>query len=562
MRCRRIHIRTVLAVLCIYPLVYARIESTGTRVFPLVPKRCLYNVKVITDQSGQEGYTVKDLTYKAASDPFITDIVLSFNTPSSRLHRDDLKHYRILSSDYTFIAGGGALGKGCAQFYKKEHGVAIETAKGAWLGTCDDLGSFTIEFRLYPKKFQDGSVLFSRLGYLSGRKRGIEIELKNQRIIAGLYGIFKHPDGEPFDVILKRGRALQKRRWYHFSLSFDMLSGKLTKYLNGEEDEVQYVTKSGEPFDGVYMPSFGKPNQDGTRQCLDLPQAYIGKNYHGLLDEFRISYRQFEDVAQYAEIASKNYHTVATIGKIPLNVEGVITSPVYTFPGTGTSVTEFRWEERPAKNTFIWMQFRIADRYFTEESADIKWYRIDNNQKNIHLKKESVDYLRGKYYQWRAHLVSSPDGKRAPSISDVKLDYRLDLSPDPPRFLEVPGTGDRKVTLKWKKNTENDILGYKIYYGIVPDRYDGIIAVINGGKITNAASSGNVIQVKITNAVIEENRKQDKWGKLTYPILKNTVLYYFAVSAYDSYKPDTPFNHESSPSPYVTARPYEGSEIR
>ena len=266
MRCRRIHIRTVLAVLCIYPLVYARIESTGTRVFPLVPKRCLYNVKVITDQSGQEGYTVKDLTYKAASDPFITDIVLSFNTPSSRLHRDDLKHYRILSSDYTFIAGGGALGKGCAQFYKKEHGVAIETAKGAWLGTCDDLGSFTIEFRLYPKKFQDGSVLFSRLGYLSGRKRGIEIELKNQRIIAGLYGIFKHPDGEPFDVILKRGRALQKRRWYHFSLSFDMLSGKLTKYLNGEEDEVQYVTKSGEPFDGVYMPSFGKPNQDGTRQ--------------------------------------------------------------------------------------------------------------------------------------------------------------------------------------------------------------------------------------------------------------------------------------------------------
>jgi hypothetical protein len=562
MKSRYVRTWTVLMLVCMCPLASARVQTTGTIEFRRVPKQCLYNVRVVPDQRGKSAYTIRDLSYKAASDPFITDIVLSFNTPSARLHRDDMKHYRIPYCDYTFATGGGALGKGCAQFYKKEHWVAIETVKGAWLGDCGDLGSFTIEFRLYAKKFQDGSTLFSRVGYMSGRKRGIEIQLKDRRVVAFLYGIFNSAGGEPLDIILKRGSTLQPLKWYHFSLSFDRLSGKLAKYLDGEEDEVQYITKNGQPYDGVYTPSFGKPDPSGSRECLDLPQAYIGKNYFGLIDEFRISYRKFEDVAQYEAIAKKNYHAVGEVGKIPFNVEGVITSPVYSFQGTGTSVTEFRWRERLAKNTFVWMQYRTSDRFFNEDSIGVKWFRIDKGQKNIYLKKDENGYLRGKYYQWRAHLVSSPDGKTAPSISDIEIDYRLDLPPDPPLFLEAAGAGDRTVILKWKKNTESDIMGYKIYYGIVPGRYDGIITVVNGQRIVIPSNGGNTVQVKITNDVIEENRARDAWGKLNYPVLRNTVLYYFAVSAYDSYKPDTSYNHESGLSKPVTARPYEGSEIR
>jgi len=64
------------------------------------------------------------------------------------------------------------------------------------------------------------------------------------------------------------------------------------------------------------------------------------------------------------------------------------------------------------------------------------------------------------------------------------------------------------------------------------------------------------------NEVIEENRKRDKWRKLTFPFLQNTVLYYFSVSAYDSYKPDTRYNHESEFSKTVSARPFMGSEIK
>jgi hypothetical protein len=549
-------------VLIVSPLFSGTMDTPGTISFAPVPKKSLHNVRIITNGIGKKLYVLNDLSYQKTSDPFITDIVLSFNAPPSRMHRDDTKHYRVIQSDYNFISGRGALGKGCGEFFKKEHGVTIETTKGAWLGACDDIGSFTIEFRLFPYELRDGGQIFSRIGFLSGRKQGIEIEIRNQNIISVLYGIFRKPDGQPVDVVMKRGRDLQKQKWYHFSLSFDRLSGSLTKYVNGEEAEVQYITESGEPFNGVYTPSFGKPNQDGTFDCVDLPPVYIGKNYSGLLDEFRISYRHYTDLARSTEIAYKKYHSVGRIGKIPFNVEGIITSPVYSFPGTGTMVTDFRWKELLREDTFIWMQFRISDLNFAGDSTDIKWYRIDNNQKNIYLKKENGEYLRGKYYQWRAHLISSPEGKRSPSLSDIELDFRLDRPPTPPQFVEVASTGDREVVLRWKKNTDNDILGYKIYYGTIPRTYDGIITVIGGNRITNGANAGNIIEVKITNDVLNENRSRDKWGKLTYPLLKNTVLYYFAVSAYDSYKPDTPYNHESDLSKKVAARPYEGSEIR
>jgi len=544
-------------------LLSPRPDASGTVEFSSIPKQCLHNVRTVQLGGGRTAYTIKDLTYRKSSDPLITDIVLSFNTAAGRLARDDTRHYRIIAGDYNFKTGNGALGRGCAQFFKKEHGVAIETVKGAWLGTCDDLGSFTIEFRFMPYEIRDGSILFSRVGYFSGTKRGIEISISNGSVVAALYGVFDRPDRKIHDVVMRRGTPLARMKWHHFSLSFDRLSGKLVKYLDGEEDEVIYVTESGEAYNGVYAPSFGYRSPEGKLQCLDSPVAYIGKGYAGLMDEFRISYRHFEDLETVTELAYRNYRSAGRIGRIPYNVEGVITSPVYRFSGTGTRVQEFRWKEDTGGDTFIWMEFRISDRSFRANDVDIKWYRIDNNQKKIFLTKlDDGEYLRGKYYQWRAHLVASPDGKRAPRLSDIALEYRLDYPPNPPLFVEAVSAGDRNVVLRWKKNVDHDLLGYRIYYGTTPGRYDGILSTVNAARITNASGAGNFVQVKITNDIIDENRARDRFNKLNYPYLQNTVLYYFSVSAYDSYKPDTVYNHESEPSKPVTARPYQGTEIK
>jgi hypothetical protein len=220
------------------------------------------------------------------------------------------------------------------------------------------------------------------------------------------------------------------------------------------------------------------------------------------------------------------------------------------------------WQGEIPDETFIWMEFRVADRFFDEKDIGLKWYRVDNRQRRIFLMKgDDGEYLRGKYFQWRAHLVASPDGVKSPLLENVKIDYRLDKAPDAPMFLETVKTGDRTVTLRWKTNVDHDIMGYRIYYGTVKGKYDGIISRVDGKEISNDISKGNYIEITIDNTLVDENRKADSRGVLLYPSIENTVLYYFSVSAYDSYRPDTVYNHESELSESVTARPFAGSGI-
>ncbi len=536
-------------------------DSGGVRVFPPVSHKYLHNTMIATLDNGTKAYRIADLSYQKNKIPLITDIALSFNRESGSLIRDDTRKYRIRSASYDYVRGMGSLGPGCARFFKTGHGVSIETVRNLWLGSCDDLGSFTIEMRFHPLIVKDNSFLFTRVGHFSGTRRGIAFRIENSRLVMSLYGIFRDSRGLDKTFHLSGGPRITAGKWYHCSLSFNRVSGKLTKYVNGNETEVRFITESGEPYVGVYEPSFGYRDRNGAMVCYDSIPAKIGVNYTGLIDEFRISYMNFPDLEKRADIASRNYSSVGTMGRAPYNVEGIITSPVYKFKDTGTKITMFKWGETIRQNSFIWMQLRISDNRFNPHDTHVKWYRVKNGQRNIHLKKINDGHLRGRYYQWRAHLVASPGGKYSPDLYDIELHYRHDLPPDPPLLVESTGTGNQRVTLQWKKNVEGDMLGYRIYYGVHPDRFDGIISRIRGRRITNKMADGNFIRVTITPDIIEENRLLDRRDLLTYPRLENTVLYFFAVSAYDSYKPDTPHNHESKLSKTVTARPFAGSEI-
>lgn len=509
---------------------------------------------VVINTEGKDIFTLADQTRKGKSDPYYTDLLLTFNSPSSLLIKDDTHKYTIKNASYGFVAKdmNGVLGEGGARFFKSDHEVQIETARNLWLGNCSDLGSFTIEFRFCPLFIKDHSILFQRVGYFSGEKNGLEIIFQDGRLITALYKIFKDPAGRRHDYILNGGRTLEEKKWYHFALSFDRISGKLAKYINGREDEVIYISGDSTSYSKIYEPSF---------TCIDLPFAIIGRNYHGLMDEFRISYKHIGELKKNSEIAFENYDTVRLADRNPVNSPGIITSNVYQFPSTGTSVTLLKWDEISAENTFVWMEFRICDYLFKRDNTSIKWYRIVNNQKNIFLKKEESGFLRGKYYQWRVHLIPSPDGENAPSISNIEIHYMVDPPPAAPVYVEAVKAGDMTVKLRWKKNVEHDIQGYRIYYGIMSGKYDGVIASIEGKKITNDFSKGNYIEVEINNSIIEENLNADDREMLNYPKLINNVLYFFSVCAYDFYRTDTPYNHESAQSLEVKARPFAGSEI-
>ena len=85
------------------------------------------------------------------------------------------------------------------------------------------------------------------------------------------------------------------------------------------------------------------------------------------------------------------------------------------------------------------------------------------------------------------------------------------------------------VTLRWPKNTETDLAGYKVYYGVSPSVYSVVVNV-------NLTSTPNNPQYIVTN-------------------LSNAVTYYFAVSAYDALNNEAPLSDEVAQSinlPYFT----------
>ncbi len=324
-----------------------------------------------------------------------------------------------------------------------------------------------------------------------------------------------------------------------------------------------YMTATGSPSESVMVPSFGYSAGNGSFKCADLPMAVIGKEYNGFIDEFRISYSSLEEIEKSKDVAYKKHKWADSAGRIPYNREGVITGPVTDFGSYGTSVSDLSWDAILKDGTFIWMEFRTSDRFFNENDSGIKWYRVVNNQKRISsMEAEDGGLLRGRYCQWRAHLVVSPDGDFSPLMKKVSMRYWIDLPPSVPFGLEVSETGEGYVIIKWMKNADSDLLGYKIYYGFRPGQVDGIITSIKGGIINNGINKGQYVTVKIDNSLINENKKGDSRNVLLYPFLENTVLYYFSVTAYDTYRPGTPYNHESALSKHVTGRPYSGSQIK
>jgi len=248
-------IKLILILLFVSQFMAPSRNATDVLVITDLPESSLYNAVKRSMPDGTSGYVIKDINYAENADPFSTDILLKFDKGAERYIKDDSGKYNIYSANYQFLKEG--VGNGCASFFKNDHVMKINTSEGLWLGSVEDLGSFNIEFRFKATDVNNGGVLFSRVGYFSGVKKGLEIRLKDRTISAYLYNMFKKSDGTLKSVSLVKGGKLNKGEWYHFSLSFDRGSGRLAKMINDDEEDIVYMTSSGGAFSEVYIPLFG-----------------------------------------------------------------------------------------------------------------------------------------------------------------------------------------------------------------------------------------------------------------------------------------------------------------
>jgi hypothetical protein len=501
------------------------------------------------------GYTVQDTGYKDKVSIKNTDLLLSFDKPASELKWDDTSQYTIKKAEYLFESDDKSFGKGYAEFFKPEHGVSITPQESLWLGRTGDLESFTIDFRFCAKNIDDNSYIFSKVGTSQGEEIGLQIFIHRGKLVCRFTKIF-HDNSVAKDITMLGRENILAGKWYHFAISFDRATGKLSRYINNKEEEIKYMTSNGTPYGQILIPSFNK-----LTSVPNFGMVHIGKGFNGYLDEFRISYLDIEQLKLTSQFDVEKFTGVNNTARIPYNKPGQIRSEVYEFEGYGTRLINLNWDEILPDKTFIWAEFRISDTKFDETGSEIKWYRIGKEQRNIYgLTTDDGTKLSGKYYQWRVHLIPSPDGQNAPTLSKVRLQYKPDPAPSAPQDFKVTAIGNRYLKLSWKKNIEPDLGGYKIYYGVYPDKFDGIITHVNGSKIDNSVSSGKEIEIIIDNKIIEENMVSNP-NMLDYPRIQNTIVYYFSVSAYDTYKEGTMYNHESALSQKVYGRPYAGSEV-
>jgi len=118
-------------------------------------------------------------------------------------------------------------------------------------------------------------------------------------------------------------------------------------------------------------------------------------------------------------------------------------------------------------------------------------------------------------------------------------------APSSPMAVQVrdPGLCGR-LKVKWTKNTEGDVSGYKIYYGVASGTYEGVINVSNNiltGSNYSCSDTGSAYECTIIPTL----------PTLAYTPSdgSSTTIYYLAVKAYDNALNHSNFSTEVSGNP-------------
>jgi len=244
-----------------------------------------------------------------------------------------------------------------------------------------------------------------------------------------------------------------------------------------------------------------------TNRCF----IKIGQSFLGAIDELYI----FKDevVVNNEKYSSKG---------------GEIISKVFDLGKGGGILKRVNIEDFKENNSEIFYFYRYATKPFYssyEYSQDIQWSLFEPS---------NIPFEKIRYIQWKIVLLPGKNNDNSPRFKSLEIVYDKDLPPSKPLGLKGIAKNN-SVLLKWIRNSEKDIKGYKIYYGTKSNNYFGKDALNGPSPI-----------------VIDTKEDFDKNGILIQG-LKNNVMYYFRVTAFD----DDERNNESEFSDEISIRPIE-----
>ncbi len=350
--------------------------------------------------------------------------------------------------------------------------------------------SFTLEFYLNPYRVRMNSQVLSKMAIYNDngvtKYSGIRANIINGRLVWQFNNLFSY-NGVYTNITLSEGEYLKENEWRHHSVSFDASTGKLVKYIDGLEEQVIYLTSTGDATGSPYIIEFDN---------IKLDPLYLGQGFIGAIDAFYFtpSYKQNFNLYKYTS-------------------NGEIISKVIDFENKNTFIDAINYIGSFTNGSNIDLYYRTSDYYFSPDDNNIAWERLSDTT-NI-ISSSSIRYI-----QIRAVLNSNVDRNITPILNNVSIVYHHARAPQVPINLTAVSVNNNSVMLKWEGSHEN-ISGYKIYYGTKSGVYnEAQHAPINVGNqneyVIEGLNAGQVYYFTITAIGGEGGNTESGFSKEVY----------------------------------------------
>ena len=333
----------------------------------------------------------------------------------------------------------------------------------------NSINSFTIEFYLNPYQIRMNSKVLSKISIHNNgdasEYSGIRASIIDGKLIWQFDNLFMY-NGEYSNIILSSGESLKPNEWRHHSVSFDAKTGKLAKYIDGLEEEVLYLTSTGDINGSPYMLNINNIIYD---------PLYLGQGFIGGIDAF-----------SFTPIFKKNFNLYKYLKN------GEIISEVIDFTNNNIFIDSINYKANISNGTYMDIYYRISDNYFLPEDNFIEWKPLNGN---------NIINERGRYIQVRAQFESDTERTLSPILNNMEIVYHNGKAPQKPINLTATAVNNSAV-LRWEGSHEN-ITGYKIYYGTKSGIYNNAdnIPIIVGNQteyVINGLRNGEIYYFTIT----------------------------------------------------------------
>lgn len=357
----------------------------------------------------------------------------------------------------------------------------------------NSINSFNIEFYLNPYQVRMNSKVLSKIAIYNdedGEKSkysGIRASIIDGKLVWQFNNLFMY-EGKYSNITLSVGETLKPNEWRHHCVSFDSKTGKLVKYIDGLEEEIIYLTSTGD--------INGSPYAFNINNIIYEP-LYLGQGFIGAIDSF-----------SFTPNFKKNFNLYKYLKR------GELISEVIDLKDNHIFIDYIDYKANISNGTYMDIYYRISDNYFLPEDDFIEWKFLD--AKKI--------ISSGRYIQIKAVLESNSERNISPILNNVEIVYHRGKMPKNPVNLTAIAVNN-SVVLKWDGSHEN-ITGYKIYYGTKSGIYNNAdnIPIIIGNQneyVINGLKNGEIYYFAVTaiggeGGNIESNFSKEVFVRTSY----------------------------------------------